>query len=137
MVRRMTTRSIDTNILLRLLVVDDAVQNAIVERLLATSRLFVQWTVLVEAEWAMRKLVRAERGEINHLFRNLLSVENIAIERPDVLAQVLDLHAAGMDFADAAHLCLTPSGMTFTTFDRKLVSRSKNLMHNASVELAV
>ncbi|MFP5078227.1 type II toxin-antitoxin system VapC family toxin [Rhizobium sp. YIM 134829] len=133
----MKTRSIDTNILLRLFVVDHDEQNAIVERLLATSRFFILWTVLVEAEWALRRLVRADREQINRLFRSLLLVESIEIERADTFNRVLDLHEAGMDFADAAHLCLTDANMTFTTFDRKLVSRSKTLMPEASVELAV
>lgn len=133
----MKTRSIDTNILLRLLVIDHDAQNEIVERLAATSRLFILWTVLVETEWAMRRLVKADRRQINSLFRSLLSVESIEIERADVFAQVLDLHEAGMDFADAAHLCLTDASMTFVTFDRDLVSRARKSIPEASVELAV
>jgi predicted nucleic-acid-binding protein len=132
----MKTLSVDTNILLRLLVVDDALQNDIVERLFATSRFFVLWTVLLETEWVLRTVIEADVSQINELFQSFLVDGLLDLEQSDVLPKVLKLHAGGMDFADAAHLCLTPDTMTFVTFDRDLVKRAKKYMPNASVELA-
>lgn len=132
----MKTLSIDTNVLVRLLVLDDTEQNEIVERLFMTSRFFVVWTVLLETEWVLRKVFKVDAVRINDLFRSMLIEEVVQIEHPDALARVLDLHASGMDFADAVHLSFTDETMSFVTFDRDLVRRAKKLIPDASVELA-
>ncbi|RYG85553.1 MAG: type II toxin-antitoxin system VapC family toxin [Alphaproteobacteria bacterium] len=132
----MKTLSIDTNVLVRLLVLDDTEQNEIVERLFKTSRFSVLWTVLLEAEWVLRKVFKIDARRINDVFKSMLIEEVVHIERPDALARVLDLHSSGMDFAGAVHLCLTDETMPFVTFDRDLVRRAKKLIPDASVELA-
>ncbi|TCQ10041.1 putative nucleic-acid-binding protein [Rhizobium sp. PP-F2F-G36] len=132
----MKTLSIDTNVLVRLLVLDDTEQNEIVERLFRTSRFSVLWTVLLEAEWVLRKVFKIDARRINDVFKSMLIEEVVQIERPDALVRVLDLHSSGMDFADAVHLCLTDEAMSFVTFDRDLVRRAKKLIPDASVELA-
>ncbi|KQS72684.1 hypothetical protein ASG39_02735 [Rhizobium sp. Leaf371] len=132
----MKTLSIDTNVLVRLLVLDNPEQNAIVERLFTTNRFSVLWTVLMEAEWVLRKVFKADTRRINDMFRSMLIDELIEVARPDALTCALDLHSAGMDFADAVHLCLTDESMPFVTFDRDLVRRAKKLIPDASVELA-
>ena len=132
----MKTLSIDTNVLVRLLVLDNPEQNAIVERLFTTNRFSVLWTVLMEAEWVLRKVFKADARRINDMFRSMLIDELIEVARPDALKRALDLHSAGMDFADAVHLCLTDESMSFVTFDRDLVRRAKQLIPDASVELA-
>ncbi|OQP87870.1 hypothetical protein BTR14_04820 [Rhizobium rhizosphaerae] len=131
----MKTYAIDTNILVRLLVLVDEEQTRIVEDLLMQSRLVILWSVLLETEWVLRSIVKADRASITEKFRSLLFMPSLQVERAEEMAKVLDLHEAGMDFADAMHLVLA-GGRTFITFDRALVRRAKRKWPEARVELA-
>ncbi|OLP56566.1 hypothetical protein BJF92_10720 [Rhizobium rhizosphaerae] len=131
----MKTYAIDTNILVRLLVLVDEEQTRIVEDLLMQSRLVILWSVLLETEWVLRSIVKADRASITEKFRSLLFMPSLQVERAEEMAKVLDLHEAGMDFADAMHLVLA-GARTFITFDRALVRRAKRKWPEARVELA-
>ncbi|OLP61341.1 hypothetical protein BJF93_21465 [Xaviernesmea oryzae] len=127
--------AIDTNILVRLLVLVDEEQTRIAEDLLLHSRLVIMWSVLLETEWILRSVVKADRKTVNEKFRFLLTMPSLEVEQPEEMARVLDLHEAGMDFADAMHVVLAGT-RTFITFDRALVRRAKRKWPEARVKLA-
>ena len=112
--------AIDTNVLVRLLAGDDAVQLKRASRLVARSQVFIAITVLLEAEWVLRSAYRFKEAQIAAAFRSLLGLETVTPESPAILAQALEGYEAGLDFADALHLASAHEATAFFTFDRTL-----------------
>ncbi|MGE6740784.1 type II toxin-antitoxin system VapC family toxin [Allorhizobium pseudoryzae] len=132
----MTTRTVDTNILVRLLVRDDSEQWAATARLVADHRIVVLPPVLLETAWVLRSRFQFAREQMVALFRQMASTQAfILVERESVL-KALDAFSNGMDFADAMHLYLMNTGDTFITFDRDLVRFANTHLNSVSVELA-
>lgn len=132
----MTTRTVDTNILVRLLVRDDSEQWVTAARLVADYRIVVVPTVLLETAWVLRSRFQLAREQMVVLFRHLASTQDvILVERENVL-KAIDAFSKGMDFADAMHLYLMNTGDTFITFDRDLVRFANTHLNSVSVELA-
>lgn len=113
--------AVDTNVLVRLLAGDDAVQLKRATRLVEKSQVFIAVTVLLEAEWVLRSAYGFKQGQISTAFRSLLGLENVTPESPAIVAQALEGYEAGLDFADALHLASAHEATTFFTFDRTLV----------------
>jgi predicted nucleic-acid-binding protein len=113
--------SIDTNILLRLIMQDDPDQLAAARRLRAEG-LFVSHGVIIEGEWVLRSHYRQSRGEVNAALRDFLSVPGVAADRSDLLFWALDRHAEGADWADMLHIIASQGRQAFATFDRSIAS---------------
>jgi hypothetical protein len=54
-------------------------------------------------------------------------LDSVMIENSAAFEQALRYCEGGLDFADALHVCVTPLGATFTTFDAALVKAAKRL----------
>jgi predicted nucleic-acid-binding protein len=132
----MKTRTIDTNILIRVLAKDDSRQWQIATEIFNTSRVVILSTVLLETEWVLRKSMGLNSNQIGELFRAMLLSETIVFRERDRVLATLEAFDAGMDFADAFHICGAAEGETFITFDRNLVKRAKRHINTVSVELA-
>lgn len=117
--------AIDTNVLVRLVVGDDARQARRARTLLENNEVVVATTVLLEAEWVLRSAYGFEPAQIAGAFRRFLGLPRVAPESPAVVAQALDAYDAGLDFADALHLSATPEADAFFTFDRRLARAAK------------
>ena len=125
--------TIETNVLVRMLVFLDTEQAATIRRLASKHTLIVLPTVLLETEWVLRSLVKVDARSINAMFSAVLDTDGIEVREIGKVRRALDLHKAGMDFADALHLCLSDEATTFVTFDRDLKRRAHRHMPNASV----
>lgn len=113
--------ALDTNVVIRLLVGDEARQARAAEQLVATEPCSVSMSVLMECEWVLRACYALQSADIEACLRDLLTLENIS-PADSVLAQrVLDAYATGLDFADALHAAQCPDGERFVTFDKLLV----------------
>ena len=113
--------ALDTNVVIRLLVGDEARQARAAEQLVATEPCSVSMSVLMECEWVLRACYALQSADIEASLRDLLTLENIS-PADSVLAQrVLDAYATGLDFADALHAAQCPDGERFVTFDKLLV----------------
>lgn len=113
--------ALDTNVVIRLLVGDEARQARAAEQLVATEPCTVSMSVLMECEWVLRACYALQSADIEASLRDLLTLENIS-PADSVLAQrVLDAYATGLDFADALHAAQCPDGERFLTFDKQLV----------------
>jgi predicted nucleic-acid-binding protein len=119
--------ALDTNVVVRFLVNDDAAQARRARALIETNPVFVPVTVLLETEWVLRGGYKLPRTEVARLLRALLGLPDLATEDPQRIALALDWHAAGIDFADALHLAWSPGAERFATFDEKLVKAAKKL----------
>lgn len=117
--------AIDMNVLVRLLIADDAAQARRARRLVEKSEVLVSSTVLLESEWVLRSAYGIEPGAISAAFRGFLGLPNVASDVPAALAEALDRYDAGYDFADALHLASAHKASSFYTFDKRLVRRAK------------
>jgi predicted nucleic-acid-binding protein len=128
--------AVDTNVFVRALIRERSEHGRIAEALLATCRLVISPTVLLEGEWVMRGTMKIPRQTINQLLSAALEIDAIEFENAKSVAEAIDAHAAGMDFADALHVSLTAAGETFVTFDKRLAKLAKRHINSVSVELA-
>ncbi|HEX5437264.1 MAG TPA: type II toxin-antitoxin system VapC family toxin [Gemmatimonadaceae bacterium] len=98
--------ALDTNVLVRFLVEDDAAQSAaaaaVVERAVAADEpLFVSDVVLCETVWVLAGSYRVPRADILAVLRDLLRARHLAFASPDQLTRALDAFSKGRgDFAD-------------------------------------
>ncbi|AHE56986.1 type II toxin-antitoxin system VapC family toxin [Sphingomonas sanxanigenens] len=114
-------RSIDTNIVVRLLLRDDPAQVALVDALVAEGGLIVSPTVLIETEWVLRAVYRLDRPTVSRLLTLLVDIEGVDVPDPPGVRWALGRHAAGADLADMIHLIVTESD-AFVTLDQRLAS---------------
>lgn len=112
--------AVDTNVLVRLLTGDDAVQTKRATALFKKESIFIPKTVLLETEWVLRRLYRLERTAVVSSLRKLGGLANVEFEQPLVVAQALQWCRNGMDFADALHLASSHNASKFVTFDEQM-----------------
>jgi predicted nucleic-acid-binding protein len=104
--------ALDTNVLVRYLVQDDATQLAAAERLIRTSvneqqSLFVPITVALELEWVLRSSFGFPKGATIGALSGLLSAAELTFESEQALEVALELYRSGTaDFADCLHISL-------------------------------
>jgi len=120
--------ALDTNVLVRYLVADDAAQFAAAERSL--SRLgpgedsaFVSDVVLVELVWVLRAVYDYSRGDIRRAVEALASADHLTFEDDERLSRVLRAFADGRgDFADylIRERAVAAGCETVQTFDKDL-----------------
>lgn len=111
--------AIDTNVLARLLLRDNALQTDMADTLLATETLFVADGVFMEAEWVLRS-AGWDRGQIAEAFAAISAHRNIVVEDTRLTCWALARHADGADMADMLHLVAGSRATEFVTFDQKL-----------------
>jgi len=59
--------------------------------------------------------------------RMLFGLPNVQLSNPPLIAQVLEWHLDGMDFADALHLANSQQCDELYTFDKKFIKKSEGL----------
>lgn len=114
-------RSIDTNIVVRLLLRDDPKQSALIDALVDQGDLLIPLTVLVETEWVLRGVYKLDRQTVSNLLFRLTGIEGVNLQDPPGVRWALERHATGADLADMIHVIASDTD-TFLTFDRKLAS---------------
>ena len=116
--------AVDTNVLVRLLTGDDAKQEAAAKSLFGRESIWIAKTVLLETAWVLRSLYQFEEGAIRDAFTKLLGLENVQAEDQSSVAAALALTQAGIEFADALHLCSRPPEARFASFDKSFIRRA-------------
>lgn len=118
-------KALDTNVLVRLLLADDAVQLAKVKQLLSQTQQFTSpITVMQELVWVLEahdySVAQVQRG-----MGLLLSLPNFKPSHLAELQLALEWYGQGMDFADALHLALRGASAQLLTFDKALIKLGK------------
>jgi predicted nucleic-acid-binding protein len=120
--------AVDTNILARFYVDDPADaeahrQRPIARQVMGAASIFVPASVLLELEWVLRALYQFGPLEFATVVNHLLGLPNVVIEARASVAGALDAHVAGLDFADALHLCSSRQCVALMTFDDRRFAR--------------
>lgn len=118
--------ALDTNVLVRFLVQDDAVQGEAAARLIrggvrAGSPLFVPVTVLLELEWVLRSAFGFDKAAVLHpLFRLLGSFELDFESEGAIEGALAQYERSTADFADCLHAALAQQAnqQPLWTFDK-------------------
>ena len=117
---------VDTNVLVRLLVIDDPRQCALARSLFESETVRVLRTVLLESEWVLRARLQLERERILAFFLGLADTINVEIEDEAIVREALALYDNGLDFADAMHAAA--AGVEpMVTFDERFAKRARKL----------
>jgi predicted nucleic-acid-binding protein len=117
--------AIDTNVLVRLIVIDDSVQCEAARTLVESQRVLIRRTVLLETEWVLRSRFGLERSLIHRFFEGLAETSGIEIEAESATRRAMDAYGKGVDFADAVHA--SAAALPFHTFDEKLLKQRRRI----------
>ena len=119
--------ALDTKILARYIVEDDAAQLAAARRLIRTCvdqqrTLFVPITVALELEWVLRASFGFAKEAVLDVLASLLSAAELSFESEHALEVALQLYRSGTaDFADCLHVALAAQAgeLPLWTFDKR------------------
>ena len=114
------TVAVDTNIVVRLIVADDANQLALVADLMSNHDIFIPLTVLLETQWVLRSRYDYSHQAVANAFSGLASLEHVVLEGGAITSWAISRYLDGADLADMLHLAACDEGVSFATFDRKL-----------------
>ncbi|MFA7504781.1 MAG: type II toxin-antitoxin system VapC family toxin [Burkholderiaceae bacterium] len=118
--------ALDTNVLVRYLIQDDASQLAAARKLIRKyvdeqQTLFVPVTVALELEWVLRSSFGYPKDTTILVLSSLLSAVELSFESEQALEVALDLYRRnGADFADCLHVALAAQAgeQPLWTFDK-------------------
>jgi predicted nucleic-acid-binding protein len=119
--------AVDTNVIVRFLIYDDEVQARKATTLFKTQEIYIPDTVILETEWVLRYAYHFTAEEICTTFLKLFGLKNVHLSNPAWVAQAIQWHQQGLDFADALHLVQTQSCTKLLSFDAKFVNKAKGL----------
>jgi predicted nucleic-acid-binding protein len=118
-------KALDTNVLVRLLLADDAAQLVQVKQLLSQPQQFTSpITVMQELVWVLEAHDYTV-AQVQHGMNLLLSLPNFKPAHVVELRLALEWYAKGMDFADALHLALRGASSQLLTFDKAFIRFGK------------
>lgn len=125
-------RSVDTNVVVRLLVKDDAAQTQMAEEtwedLLTSGGVFLSKVVLVEVAWVVRVSYRFDRATIAQALRRLIDIDGVVVEHDPALRRALDRFEGGSaDFSDYVILesSRDASALPVLTFDERFAREAE------------
>ena len=117
---------LDTNVLVRHVVVDDVEQTqavrALMSRLSAAAPAFVSLVTTVELCWVLRRAYALSADDVRTVLGLLLAAQELVVERADLVARaVAESARTGADVADAlvAGLGRAAGCTTTITFDHR------------------
>jgi predicted nucleic-acid-binding protein len=113
--------SVDTNVIVRLLTGDDKPQFKRAKALFEKENIIITTSVILECEWVLRYAYHFKQTDIMNAFQSLFGLSNVALQDPAVIADAIQWHQNGMDFADAIHLAQSKDSEAFVTFDKKFI----------------
>lgn len=119
--------AVDTNVIVRYLVRDEAAQTAKADQLIRSQEILVLKTVVLETEWVLRYRYALDRSAILAALRALSGLPNVHLEDAPAVAHAFVWFAGGMDFADALHLASSVPASQFVTFDQDLAKLARRL----------
>lgn len=124
---------IDTNVLVRLIVGDDAAQQRLAAETLEQAELVaISVHVFCEFAWVLDRSYSVSKADLSSTIRRVLDMRNVVASRPIIEAGLAVLDAGG-DFADGVNAFDSRwlGGDTFVSFDK----RATGLMERQGVSV--
>ena len=121
--------AVDTNVLVRLLTEDDQAQYRKSLALFEKENIFIPDTVILETEWVLRYAYDFGPESIASGLKKLFGLANVQLSEPVLIAQALEWHEGGLDFADALHLAKSQQLGKLYTFDKPFINKSRGLSY--------
>jgi predicted nucleic-acid-binding protein len=119
--------AIDTNVLVRLLVNDDAAQGASARALFEKEDIWIGKTVLLETFWVLRAVYEFNDAAIVRAIESAAGLPKVRLEDAGNVVRALAAATGGVDISDALHVACTPAdARAFVTFDRRLARRARS-----------
>jgi predicted nucleic-acid-binding protein len=116
--------SVDTNVVLRLIVNDDATRADAASRLLAENAVFITRTVLLATHWVLTSHLRFTEATATERIADVIRCNGVEVEGGADTYSGVRAALDGLGFEDALHLFGTPDQVPFASFDRTLRSRA-------------
>ena len=112
---------LDTNVLVRYIMQDDARQSALATRLVESLSVespgFVPLVSVLELAWVLSSAFALDRGQVVQAFESLLRTKEIAVERAEIVWKALRVfRSANAEFAD----CLIERSAAVAGCDRTM-----------------
>ena len=117
-------RALDTNVLVRALMQDDAEQGQRAQAFLGAQPVYVPVTVVLELEWVLRSRYGYSPKAIADAMEKLAILENTVVGEQAAVVAAARKMRQGWDFADALHHALAAGCDDFATFDTNLARRA-------------
>jgi predicted nucleic-acid-binding protein len=129
---------IDTNVLIRYLVQDDASQSLVASKLIeevisVNEPGYITHITLVEVVWVLRSCYGANKNDLCNMIKMVLETKQFLIEQAESCYRALKMFETNNgDFSDAliAAISKTAGCSETVTFDRKAVSVGMRLLSN-------
>jgi predicted nucleic-acid-binding protein len=110
--------AIDTNLVIRYLVADDASQAAKARKLIDGNDVFVCTTVMLETEWVLRSVYGFTAPQCAKALAEFAGMPRVMLEDTIAVTKALGWVSNGIDFADGLYLAKAEQCEAFVTFDR-------------------
>ncbi len=117
-------RSVDTNVLVRALVRDDALQSERAQALLSEHAIYVPVTVMLELEWVLRSRYDFAPKRVAQALEMIAGLANVVVGELQAVRVAAARVDRGWDFADALHHALSEGCDDFVTLDGDLARRA-------------
>ena len=119
--------AIDTNVVVRVIVGDNAEQSSVARKTIETETVFVGLTVFLEAAWVLRSSYGYTSSDVVRFLRAFSGLPSVMVEDSVALNDAFEWMESGMGIADAFHLVASRECAEFATFDRALARRGASL----------
>ncbi|MCG6879645.1 MAG: type II toxin-antitoxin system VapC family toxin [Deltaproteobacteria bacterium] len=119
--------SVDTNVIVRLLTGDDKLQFERAKALFEKEKVIITTSVILECEWVLRYAYHFKPVAIMNAFKSLFGLSNVRLQDPVSIADAIEWHLKGMDFADAIHLAQSKDSEVFVTFDKEFIKSASEI----------
>lgn len=116
--------AVDTNVILRLVVMDDARQLELARRIFDAQAIYVPAIALLEAVWVLTRIYGYSRDAILQAIDALLAVGSVTLENEAQTLWALSRYSRGADLADMLLLVASREQTAFATFDGQLARRA-------------
>lgn len=117
--------AVDTNVLVRLIIGDNARQTAVADRFIEHGA-WVSVLAVAEAAWVLRTIYKQSNADIAAAVEMLLDHKDLVLQDADVVASALDLYKSrpALGFSDCLmlHIARKAGHRPLGTFDRALGS---------------
>jgi predicted nucleic-acid-binding protein len=116
-------KAVDTNILARFVLNDDAQQSPIARETLKGG-VFISNSVLLETVWLLQSRYNQQPANIAAALKAVIEIPGVQVSKAEAAIWALSRYSAGADFADMLHLVEGTGSDVFLTFDRKLAKQA-------------